>query len=135
MTDGLALRAWVCFTEKMITGERIDEYVTRIAEVKAELESKGWTAIRHDEWASPLGDTIRFGYAHKEFRVHTNFIGLDRKPEEHIIRVRPAGEAHVPTVDEILYHILDVNRASWNPNHAAYANGHKAPGVVSKPQA
>lgn len=119
----------------MITGERIDEYVTRIAEVKATLETQSWTPVRHDEWASPLGDTIRFGYSHTEFRINTNFIGIDRKPEQHIIRVRPVDEAHVPTVDEILYHILDINRAAWNPNHAAYTNGHKPPGVASQPPA
>jgi hypothetical protein len=108
----------------MITGERIDEYVTRIAEVKDALAAKGWFAVRHDEWSSPHGDTIRINYSHTEFRIHTNFIGLDRKPEEHIIRVRSADEAHVPTVDEILHSILDVNRASWKPN----ANGN---GVIT----
>jgi hypothetical protein len=119
----------------MITGQRIDEYVTRIAEVKAELERRSWTAIRHDEWASPLGDTIRFSYAHLEFRVYTNYIGTDRRPETHVIHVREADKAHVPTVEEILTDILDINLAAWNPRHGAYAQATRSNGVASKPQA
>lgn len=128
-------RPWACFPGKMITGQRIDEYVTRIAEVKAELERRSWTAIRHDEWASPLGDTIRFSYAHLEFRVYTNYIGTDRRPETHVIHVREADKAHVPTVEEILTDILDINLAAWNPRHGAYAQATRSNGVASKPQA
>lgn len=112
----------------MIDEARIDAYVVRIKEVQVFLETLGWFAIRNDEWASPSGDTIRFSYAHREFRVFTRFI--DREPETHHIRIRDAADAHVPTVKEIVYSILDLNRASWRSNAAQAAAG-----VVSQPQA
>lgn len=118
----------------MIDGMRIDEYVTRMGEVRTALDEAGWNAIRNDEWASPLGDTIRFSYANLEFRIHLNFI--NQCPEWHSIRVREASEAHVPTVEEVLHSILDVNRAAWNYNHGAYQQltTRKWPeGVVSQP--
>jgi hypothetical protein len=120
----------------VIDGNRIDEYVTRMGEVRSALDEAGWNAIRNDEWASPLGDTIRFSYANQEFRIHLNFI--NQEPEWHSIRVREAAEAHVPTVEELLHSIIDVNRAAWNRNHGAYQQltTRKQPGgVASQPLA
>lgn len=117
----------------MITGQRIDEYVVRMREVKDELTARGWSKIREDEWASPLGDSVRFNYSGGEFALVTKYAHPIRpfQEERHVIRVRSEDEAHVPSVKEILEDILEINRAGWNTSHEAYRAVTSSNGVAS----
>lgn len=90
----------------MVTTSRVDVYARRIAEVKGVLELNGWTKVREDEWRNRDGESLRFSYAHMEFRLHLKING--RKPEWHALHVQD--EPHpVPTVAQILRDILELD--------------------------
>lgn len=94
-----------------------DDYAVRIKEVQQELETLGWSKAREDEWRSPQGDKIRFSYATKEFRIHTEFKGQPK--EWHALHIRE--DLRMPEVHEILESIIEIGRSLFG---RVTKNGH-----------
>lgn len=87
--------------------DQIDLYAMRIASVKDALTLAGWTQVRGDEWRLGNGSSLRFSYAHKEWRIHKKYAGQDSC----WYSVRVDDVAPPPTIAWVLHTLLEIQVA------------------------